>query len=47
MFCNLYNVNKNFEFIPCCNGVICENCLSKTFESNIQDIIFKPINMVL
>jgi len=35
---------KNFEFTPCCNGVICENCLSKTFESNIQDIIFKPVN---
>ncbi len=35
---------KNFEFTPCCNGLICENCLSKTFESNIQDIIFKPVN---
>jgi hypothetical protein len=34
----------NFEFMPCCNKLICEACLSQTFSTTIQDIIFKPVN---
>lgn len=37
------DVNQNFEFTPCCKTPICNTCFSKTFESCIQDIIFKPI----
>ena len=35
---------KNFELTPCCNVLICETCLAKTFETNILDIVFKPVN---
>jgi hypothetical protein len=34
----------NFEFTPCCKTPICETCLSRTFETYIQDIIFKSVN---
>ena len=33
-----------FEYTPCCNQLICEECFSKTMETYIQDIIFKPAN---
>ena len=35
--------NAYFEYTPCCKTPICETCFSKTFETYIQDIIFKPV----
>jgi len=35
---------KYLEFTPCCNTLICESCLIKTFEYKIQDLIFKPVD---
>ena len=36
--------NSLFEYTPCCKTPICERCFTKTFETYIQDIIFKPVN---
>ncbi len=33
-----------FEYTPCCNTPICESCLTKTFETYIQDIVFKSVD---
>ncbi len=33
----------HFEYTPCCQKPICQSCLTRTFESCIQDIIFKPV----
>ena len=35
--------SNHFEYTPCCNTPICNDCFLKTMETNIQDIIFKPI----
>ena len=36
--------NALFEYTPCCKTPICEKCFTKTFESYIQDIIFKSVD---
>ena len=38
------DTKKHFEFTPCCNNSICESCLIKTFESKIQDLVFKSVD---
>lgn len=38
------DTKKHFEFTPCCNNSICESCLVKTFESKIQDLVFKSVD---
>ena len=38
------DTKKHFEFTPCCNNLICESCLVKTFESKIQDLVFKSVD---
>ena len=35
--------SNHFEYTPCCNTPICNNCFLKTMETNIQDLIFKPL----
>ena len=37
------DTNPYFEYTPCCKTPICETCFSRTFETYIQDIIFKPV----
>jgi len=36
--------NALFEYTPCCKTPICERCFTKTFQTYIQDIIFKPVD---
>ena len=37
------DTNAYFEYTPCCKTPICETCFSKTFETYIQDTIFKSV----
>ena len=37
------DTNPYFEYTPWCKTPICETCFSRTFETYIQDIIFKPV----
>jgi len=36
--------SNHFEYSPCCNTPLCNDCFLKIMETNIQDLIFKPLS---